>query len=629
MSERIVLDPAEFIEGRAELSLAELGLEVREQGVDFGESQLEIQLARQQIGESASNRHLTNVEMTIPIRVQKEGSVSLAEAAYKLQQKVGMWQAEGGWLRRDFDAEGKFAGSVGYEIVGANLAGLQGWLMAHRQSAPDVTLKLVRKPLCYATEEIEGAEVKASKARDLQWEIADVLGAAPGLIRLRVKNENSTEDWRGLISSIESRDYSEEATAELAYECEALTPLGGAVIVEKAEASGGKVVEHSSLTAGWLTILGSEIAGVGQMTHRGVRRMKMRVFDPSASVGTVQLRLEWRALGSTSWSQNSIVEAPLVGSYAIIDLGECRPETAILGNQQWEWRIIARAPGGLGAIRLDRVWPLAVEQMVIANAPAGEVNTGNAVSTKSPGTVVDDASLGTKGWEKAEEAKISDNKWATATGGGNTHYLKATSFGFEVPPAATITAILIGVERSMTGEGFVGDEAIRVVKGGEILPLNRAKPGEAWPEIDQFSYYGGDLWGQSWTPADINASTFGAAIAAETLNVKSITARVDSIKISVYYSEGQDENRVCFAGRSAELRSDGIYRQQSTAEVWGRLIPEGFLPYGAPGGLEKRKMRGIMIPSQGDLGLIADSGVNKLSIKPIYRPAYLYAREAI
>lgn len=459
------------------------------------------------------------------------------------------------------------------------------------------------------------------------------------MIRVRVKNENATEDWRGLIGAIESRDYTAGTTAELAYEAEKLTPLGGATIVEKAVASGGKVVEHASLTAGWLTILGSEIAGVGHMTHKGVRRMKFRVFDPNASVGLAQLKLEWRALGSTTWSEDSgVVSAPLVGNYQIIDMGECRPEQAALGSQRWEWRLMARAPGGSGAIRVDRIGVLPVEQMVMLSTPA-EPRPADHQSSKAPGTVEDKEGVGTKAWTEPGNAKASDNKYASATltGGLTSHYLKATNFGFALPEAATVTGIVAAVERSgleVLKRSHVRDARVRIVKGGTIGAADRSSPNE-WPLTDAQAFYGAsnDLWGETWTPTQINASTFGVALAAEMLPAPpeeaGVGAYVDAVTITVYYTEAADENRVCFATRSLEMRSDGVYRQHPTADVWGRMVPEGFLPYAPASGLEKRKVRGIIVPSKGDLGELPDEGTNKVSVKVSYRPAYLLSREAL
>ncbi|HET6999342.1 MAG TPA: hypothetical protein VFI03_12225 [Solirubrobacterales bacterium] len=637
-TEGLVLNPVELVPERVELDLQALGLEVRAEGLDYGESSVQVERVRRAIGEGVTDRRWPSVECNVPLIVRGDGDVPLAEAAHKLEATVARIQHEGrGGIRRDFDDGGGFAGSVVCPVDAAGLTPIQGWLMAHRQVAPDVTLKLSRYPIWYATVEQEGTEVKASGVRDLKWEIANMLGSAPGLIRVRIKNENTTEDLRGLISSIESRDYSSAATADLVYEAEKLTPLGGASVKEGvAGASGGKAVEHAALTGGWLTILGSQIVGVGHMTHTGVRRMKLRVLDPSASVGTVQLRLEWRALGATGWSSNRILEAPLVGDWALIDLGECRPERAVLGDQRWEWRLTARAPGGAGSIRVDRVYPLATEQMLAVSTP----NLATAVTPrveKSAGK--GEAPGGEGGWSSPENIKSSNNTYASAelsplpTGPTTSTVLSAKSFGYAIPETATILGIAAEVERAGTLTPGIGvrDLSIRLLKAGVETGTNKAS-SEGWPLADAYKPYGAsnDLWGTTWTPTEINASGFGLSIMAKVVNTKigGGTAKVDHVRLTVYYAEAGDENRVCFATRSIELRTDGVHRQHPTDDVWGRLIEEGFLHHAPPAGLEGRMARGIVIATQGDLGDLPDAGTNKLSVKPIYRPGYLFAREA-
>lgn len=625
MSEQIVLDPVEFAEDRAELSLAALGLEVRQEGADWGESQVEVQLSRQAIGAQVTDRHLEPVEMTIPIRVREEGSTSLAEAAYKLQQKVGLFQQEsGGWIRRDFATDGGFAGSVGYQVLKASLSGLQGWLFAHRENAPDATLKILRSPLCYATEEVESAIFSETSARQLEWELAEVLGTAPGLIRVRVTNDNASADWRGLISDIETRDHPQDASAEttasLAYLAEDLTPKGGATVT-------GGVVEHASLTAGWLTILDSEIDGVGHMTHKGVRRPWIRAEDTGDEAGDVEFKLRWRALGSLQWSENSIVRPLVVDAYQLLDMGECRPEAAALGDERWQFQVQARAPGGSGKARIKDVYVRSVEQAAVLKAPEVPASP-DLQSQKSTGTGVNDASVGTEAWSNPGNITSSNDARATTggTGENESNYLKATNFGFAIPEEARIAGVVLEVERSASSASKVIDKSIRLTVEGSYVGDNQG--AGFWPASDAFTTYGGstDLWGTTTlTPAQVNAATFGVGIA---VLAPTAQARVDFVRMIVYYTEETDENRVCFAGRSIELRTDGVYRQHPEDEVWGQVMPEGFLPYASPSGLEARTSRGIIIPSQGDLEGLADSGSNKLSVQVFYRPAYLFSSEA-
>ena len=152
----------------------------------------------------------------------------------------------------------------------------------------------------------------------------------------------------------------------------------------------------------------------------------------------------------------------------------------------------------------------------------------------SPSTVVDDASFGGASWFPPGNASASDNLYASvAPSGSPTHYLKATNFGFNIPAPAQIQGIEVFVERK-SSLGTIFDSRARIVKGGVIGATDRALVG-TWPLMDATATYGGtsDLWGDTFTPADINATNFGFALSVDD-NVDA--AAVDHISISVHYT---------------------------------------------------------------------------------------------
>jgi len=152
----------------------------------------------------------------------------------------------------------------------------------------------------------------------------------------------------------------------------------------------------------------------------------------------------------------------------------------------------------------------------------------------SPGTVVNDNVSGTSLWNNPQQADSSDDSYAsTSPGGSPTQFLKATSFGFSIPTTSQITGIEVDIERSSLA-GTIVDSAVRIVKGGVVGTADRSLGG-TWPMADAVVTYGStsDLWGETWTPADINAAGFGAAIAVDdNLDV----AAVDHISITVHYA---------------------------------------------------------------------------------------------
>jgi hypothetical protein len=191
-----------------------------------------------------------------------------------------------------------------YHVSGeVTLVDFLGWQVGE---SPDVTLSFVVDSVGLSTEEDESEEFVEEAERSLVYELPPGRGSAPGLRRITVTNLGE-EDWQSLIGAEECRDYQEGPTAKLDYQAADLTPRGGAVVE-------GIGVRHASLTAGWLTILDSEIDGVGHMTHLGPRRPWMRV-DVTAYT---ELRLRWRVLGSSRWSEeNPIVRVPVLEDFKL------------------------------------------------------------------------------------------------------------------------------------------------------------------------------------------------------------------------------------------------------------------------------------------------------------------------
>jgi hypothetical protein len=630
--ETCVLDPVEFIPERVELALDQLGLEIRAEGVDWGESQITPQMVRQAEGEVSSDGHREGVQIRIPIRVKEEGAVSLAEAAHKLQQKCGTLQEFGGWIRRDFDEAGGFAGSVGYKILRHTLSisGLDGWLFAHNRDAPDVVITATRWPIGYPTEEVEeGPFTNAAGERHLIFTEDASQGSAPGLWRGRIKNEG-VEDLRGLILSRECETAPsdlEDPTAQPHYLAKNLTPLGGA---EVKTVSGIELVQ-AELVGGQLAILGSEIAGEGHVTHQGPRAVWMRVYVPSETTDGVRLQLLVRALGAARWDESlPIVTIPIVGGWVPVCLGVARPQAALLGDERWEWKLTAWAPAGSGTLRIRDVYPLATEQYVLLRQPE-EHQIAEGFATKPPGTVV--SGSGGKEWKSPSSATISDDSRATCTlgpGGEFGAYLEAKNLGIKLPPGAIPTGVEFSFELSATVAAVANSANVYILKAGALQKAVNRATADKWPTTDSVFVFGGasDLWGVTLTAADVEDPGFGVALKPFAAYVGTVDLGVDAVNATVYYAQEADgEDRVCFSSRSVEIRSDGIIRQHPTDDVWGYLTPDGFPPIAPQGGLEGRAVRTVVIPSAGDLATLPDGSTPLLRATTYRRAGHLFAQE--
>lgn len=161
----------------------------------------------------------------------------------------------------------------------------------------------------------------------------------------------------------------------------------------------------------------------------------------------------------------------------------------------------------------------------------------------STGTVVSDSTVGTEAWSNPSNATASDDSDAICVVGQGTgqigEYLKCTNFGFSIPAGATIDGITVDVELRSSQVNRVVDNAVRIVKGGTIGSTDRSS-GTNWPTTETTRSYGStsDLWGESWTVADINASTFGFAISPSSTGAGSRNAEIDHVQITIEYTAG-------------------------------------------------------------------------------------------
>lgn len=163
---------------------------------------------------------------------------------------------------------------------------------------------------------------------------------------------------------------------------------------------------------------------------------------------------------------------------------------------------------------------------------------------RSPGTLADDDSYGSIAWNDPGNAGASDNSYAITgeIGSQSSHYLKATNFGFTVPAdAVSIDGISVQVEGKKTDitlSPTIKEARVRLVKGGVIGGTDKLNSSN-WTTSDATYTSGGaaELWGDTWTVANVNASNFGVVVAvAATPEGQSGTASIDHVQMTVYYT---------------------------------------------------------------------------------------------
>ena len=142
--------------------------------------------------------------------------------------------------------------------------------------------------------------------------------------------------------------------------------------------------------------------------------------------------------------------------------------------------------------------------------------------------------------------------------------LFAYDFGFTIPAAATITGVKAAVLRMSTAATAVSDSAVQLFNG-QPTGMNHASQA-LWTPALTTEIYGDstDTWGIALTPDSVNSNLFGLAVQVMNKNLSAsfITASVDHITMTVYYSTG--------TGIQSQTRynsSPGIYYNASNTTL--------------------------------------------------------------
>lgn len=158
----------------------------------------------------------------------------------------------------------------------------------------------------------------------------------------------------------------------------------------------------------------------------------------------------------------------------------------------------------------------------------------------SPKLGAANASIGTRQWSNPGNIVAADSSVAQISamvGGEISQYLVASNFGFQIPSFATITGIQVEWRRGALSGVGLKDHAIRIVKGSTILATDKSAAG-TWGTALSYASYGGpgDLWGSTWTAADVNSADFGAALSVRYDTAGNDWPRVDHARVTVYFT---------------------------------------------------------------------------------------------
>lgn len=147
---------------------------------------------------------------------------------------------------------------------------------------------------------------------------------------------------------------------------------------------------------------------------------------------------------------------------------------------------------------------------------------------------------GTSGqWANPANIFADDGNNATASflaPPATTFDLNGKTFGFDIPANAIIDGIVAQIEVPSSTRWANGSGTVRLQKAGVAVGTN--KDGQEASIVNNVHTYGSetDLWGTTWTPAQINASNFGLVFAAAyTSSGNDFAIAIDYFRITVYW----------------------------------------------------------------------------------------------
>ena len=145
------------------------------------------------------------------------------------------------------------------------------------------------------------------------------------------------------------------------------------------------------------------------------------------------------------------------------------------------------------------------------------------------------AFAGGSGWLNCNNAKTSNDSWSTSSLDDHEKSARLNVYNFGADVSGTINGIEVRVERHHSD---VKDKEIYLMDDTTPKGSDKGEKVVHWPSSDGWRTYGGssDLWGTSWTPTQINASTFGIVLRAENCSSGTRTASVDCMQVKIYYT---------------------------------------------------------------------------------------------
>lgn len=149
-------------------------------------------------------------------------------------------------------------------------------------------------------------------------------------------------------------------------------------------------------------------------------------------------------------------------------------------------------------------------------------------------------------WGTVANAQTSNNvraSYSNMTLGPQTGYtlwLQAKNLTDKVPDGKIIVGIVAHIERRKSAvDGTIQDDTVQSIKGGTVGGDDKSLPN-TYTTSDVTLDYGDvdDLWGQTWTAEEVNASGFGIAYSAFIdLAFDPSWPEIDAMTVTIYFED--------------------------------------------------------------------------------------------
>lgn len=174
-------------------------------------------------------------------------------------------------------------------------------------------------------------------------------------------------------------------------------------------------------------------------------------------------------------------------------------------------------------------------------ASQGPRYSGTAASLANAGTSENANAWTTPGNVGADDGAEATITAATYDSPDISEILVASNFGFTIPDGSTIDGIVVEIERRDQAIGAASDNRVQLAKGttfADLVGSNKADTTLDWPTAATVKSYGTgttDLWGATWTAAEVNASSFAVFLSVQA-DAANTDIFVDFIRVTVYYT---------------------------------------------------------------------------------------------